>query len=219
MRTRVKICGITRPEDGLAAVRYGADAIGLVFFEQSPRAVDIDTARAIVREIPPFVTVTGLFVNPTEEYVQDVLNKVSVDLLQFHGAEDQSFCAGFGRRYIKALSMQAPSMKENTGQDQVNPVEYARQYPDAVGILFDSYHPDLHGGTGKTFDWDAIPADFKVPMILAGGLDAGNVADAIRQVRPYAVDVSSGVELEKGIKDEKKIVDFMREVSLAQKGL
>lgn len=219
MRTRVKICGITRPEDGLAAVQHGADAIGLVFFEQSPRAVDIDTARAIVREIPPFVTITGLFVNPDRGFVQEVLDKISVDLLQFHGAEDQPFCAGFGRRYIKALSMKTMSDKENTGQEQVNPVEYARQYPDATGILLDAYHPDLHGGTGKTVDWDTIPADFKAPVVLAGGLDAGNVTDAIRQVRPYAVDVSSGVELGKGLKDEKKISDFMRAVSFAEKSL
>ncbi len=208
MRTKVKICGITRPEDGLAAVRHGADAIGLVFFEQSPRAVDIDTACAIVRETPAFVTITGLFVNPEREYVQAVLDKVSIDLLQFHGVEAQQFCAGFGRRYIKAISMKDESATASI-----------QQYSDAAGILFDAYHPDLHGGTGKTFDWDTIPTDLKVPMVLAGGLDAGNVADAIRQVRPYAVDVSSGVELDKGLKDEKKIAAFMKEVGLAQKGL
>ena len=208
MRTRVKICGITRPEDGLAAVQHGADAIGLVFFEQSPRAVDIDTACAIVREIPAFVTITGLFVNPEREYVQAILDKVSIDLVQFHGTETQQFCAGFGRRYIKAISMKDEGATESI-----------QQYSDAVGILLDAYHPDLHGGTGKTFDWDTIPTDLKVPMILAGGLNAGNVADAIRQVRPYAVDVSSGVELEKGLKDESKIAAFMKEVGLAQKGL
>lgn len=207
MRTRVKICGITRPEDGLAAVQHGADAIGLVFFEQSPRAIDIDAACAIVREIPAFVTITGLFVNPEREYVQAVLDKVSIDLLQFHGNETQESCTGFGRRYIKAISMKNKDATESI-----------QQYSDAAGILLDAYHPDLHGGTGKTFDWDTIPTDLKAPVVLAGGLDAGNIADAIRQVRPYAVDVSSGVELEKGLKDESRIAAFMNEVSRVQTG-
>lgn len=213
MRTRVKICGITRALDGLEAVAHGADAIGLVFYEQSPRAIDIEAARAIVREIPAFVTITGLFVDPTAEYVQSVLDEVSVDLLQFHGAETPQFCAGFGRRYIKALSV----VKEKAIQNQVSPIDNIRQYQDAAGLLLDTYHPELSGGTGKTFDWSAIPADLPASLILAGGLNPENVADAIRQVQPYAVDVSSGVESEKGLKDSEKIAAFMSEVSQSNK--
>ena len=208
MRTRVKICGITRSEDGLAAVKYGADSIGLVFFEKSPRAVNIEDACAIVKLMPAFVTITGLFVDPEADYVKAVVDKVSIDLLQFHGAEAQPFCAGFGRRYIKAISMKGEDESENI-----------QQYSDAAGILLDAYHPDVHGGTGKTFDWSAIPADLPAPLILAGGLNPENVADAIQQVQPYAVDVSSGVELDKGIKDSKKIAAFMSEVSRVQASL
>ena len=212
MRTRVKICGITRALDGLEAVSYGVDAIGLVFYEKSPRAVDIETARTIVREIPAFVTIAALFVNPTSEHVQAVLESVPVDLLQFHGNEEPQFCAGFGRRYIKALSMQRRAVQNQAIQTRVSPINSAQQYQDSAGLLLDSYNPEIPGGTGETFDWSAIPADLPAPLILAGGLNPENVADAIQQVQPYGVDVSSGVESEKGIKDSQKIEAFMNNV-------
>lgn len=202
MRTRVKICGITRPEDGVAAARLGADAIGLVFYPQSPRAVSIEQAQAIVCALPPFVTVVGLFVDARPEQVRAVLEAVPIDLLQFHGDECGADCVGFGRPYIKAIAMRS-------GLD-VN--GYASAYPEAVGFLLDAHQDGVPGGTGQRFDWARVPSDFKRPVILAGGLNPNNVAEAIRGVRPYAVDVSSGVEVSKGIKDAAKIAAFLQEV-------
>ncbi len=206
MRTRVKICGITRPEDAVAAARAGADAIGLVFYAPSPRAVSIEQARAVARVVPPFVSVVGLFVDASVETIREVLDQIPLDLLQFHGDECPADCGGYGRPYIKAVSM----------REGVDVAAYARSYPDAAGLLLDAYDPAtpaLRGGTGKTFDWSRVPADLPLPLILAGGLSADNVAEAVRRVRPYAVDVSGGVEASKGIKDAARIHAFMEQVA------
>ena len=203
MRTRVKICGITRPEDGLAAVEAGADAIGLVFYPRSPRFVTPDQALAIVRRLPAFVTVVGLFVNEQPGMIRAMSDAVGLDLLQFHGDEPPDLCRQFNQPYIKALRV-APDM---------DVAAVAATYEDARGILLDAYDPNAHGGTGQTFDWNLIPGKMMSRVILAGGLEPDNVAGAIEQVRPYAVDVSSGVESDKGIKDAGKIAAFMRGVN------
>lgn len=201
-RTRVKICGITRVEDGLAVAQAGADAIGLVFYDKSPRQVELEQARAIVAALPPFVSSVALFVDPTADAVAAVLRTVAPDLLQFHGDETPEFCRGFGRPYLKACRVRP-------GLDLL---QYAARFSAARGLLLDAYVDGEAGGTGQRFDWDLIPQDLPKPMVLAGGLDPGNVAEAIRQVRPWAVDVSSGVEAAKGIKDAAQIAAFMNEV-------
>ena len=202
MRTRVKICGITRPEDGQCAAELGVDAIGLVFYASSPRAVGIETAQAICKVLPPFVSKVGLFVNAPRAEIQQVLEKVPLDVLQFHGDEAPADCEGFGRPYIKALRMAA-------GIDVLTAL---KQFPGAAGILLDSYQAGVPGGTGHTFDWSRVPTHLGQAVILAGGLNPQNVAMAIEQVRPYAVDVSGGVEATKGIKDRDKMTAFMNEV-------
>ena len=199
MRPRVKICGITRVEDGRAAASAGADAIGLVFAD-SPRRVAPDQARAIVAALPPFIKVVGLFVDAPASTIREILGQVPLDLLQFHGAESPADCRACGRPYIKAIRMAA-------GLDVVGE---ARRYEDAVGLLLDTFEPGAAGGTGRTFDWARVPTDLGKPLILAGGLTPENVAAAVRAVRPYAVDVSSGVEQSKGIKDAAKIAAFIR---------
>jgi phosphoribosylanthranilate isomerase len=196
MRTRVKICGITRPEDGQCAAELGVDAIGLVFYASSPRAVGIETAQAICKVLPPFVSKVGLFVNAPRAEIQQVLEKVPLDVLQFHGDEAPADCEGFGRPYIKALRMAA-------GIDVLTAL---KQFPGAAGILLDSYQAGVPGGTGQTFDWS------RVPTHLGQAVIPQNVAMAIEQVRPYAVDVSGGVEATKGIKDRDKMTAFMNEV-------
>lgn len=200
MRTRVKICGITRVEDALAAARAGADAIGLVFAEQSPRHLSLDQAAAIVRALPPFVSVVGLFVDAERGRIDEVLRRVALDLLQFHGTESPEQCRLYHRPYIKAISM----------KPDVNVTALEALYSDAAGLLLDSDHPTLAGGSGAHFDWTRVPRDLAKPVILAGGLTPANVAEAIRVVRPYAVDVSSGVEQSKGIKDAAKMIEFIR---------
>ena len=202
MRTRVKICGITRVEDGLYAAELGADAIGLVFYAASPRAVTIEQAQTICAALPPFVTTVGLFVDAPENEIHSVLDAVPLDLLQFHGEETAAECEGFGRPYIKALRMAA-------GVDVLTAV---KAFDGAAGILLDSYQAGVPGGTGQTFDWSRVPSQFERPLILAGGLTPRNVASAIEQVRPYAVDISGGVEATKGIKDRDKMTAFMNEV-------
>lgn len=204
MRTRVKICGITRAEDASAAIQHGCDAIGLVFYEPSPRYVTPATARSIAAGLPPFVNAVGLFVDADAEYVREVLSQVRLDLLQFHGDETPEYCRQFGVPYLKAVRV----------RPETNLLQYAAAYADAKALLLDAYMPGTPGGTGTTFDWALIPRDFPKPIILAGGLDAGNVSEAIRQCRPYAVDVSGGVERQKGIKDAEKIAAFMRGVVL-----
>lgn len=202
MRTRVKICGITRVEDALAAVRGGADAIGLVFYPASPRYVGVPQAQAICSALPPFVSIVGLFVNPAREEVNAVADAVPVQLLQFHGNEPADTCTGFAQPYIKAVGMQAG----------VDPLGVMAGHPEASGFLLDAYQPDTHGGGGVVFDWSQVPSHCDRPLILAGGLTPENVTAAIEQLRPFAVDVSSGVEQRKGIKSEAKIEAFMRGV-------
>jgi phosphoribosylanthranilate isomerase len=202
-RTRVKICGITRPEDGRRATAHGADAIGLVFFSDSPRHVTIATAMEITASIHPFVTVVGLFVNARATEIEQVLGQVPLDLLQFHGQECNADCSRFGVPFIKSIAM----------HPDISVPDIMASYPDARGFLLDTWQPQTHGGSGQAFDWQQIPADLQSPFILAGGLDPENVAAAIRQVRPYAVDVSSGVESAPGIKSADKISAFMHGVS------
>lgn len=199
---RIKICGITRVEDALAAAEAGADAIGLVFYAPSPRAVDAQQAAAIVRALPPFVTSVGLFVNATEAEVRGVLAEVPLDLLQFHGDEPEEFCLRFARPYLKAIRM----------RDDLDLQAQVAGWPSASGILLDSYTPGVPGGTGETFDWQRIPQQRDWPLVLAGGLRVDNVQTAIAECRPWAVDVSGGVEQAKGIKDVEKIKAFIREV-------
>lgn len=202
---RSKICGITRIEDALAAAEAGADAIGLVFYAKSPRAVDVERARAIVAALPPFVSTVGLFVNATRQSIQEVLEGVPLDLLQFHGDESPADCAGHGRPWFKALRVRP-------GEDIR---ARAAAYGEACGILLDSYVAGVPGGTGELFDWSLIPADLDKPLVLAGGLTPENVCQAIEQVRPYAVDVSGGVEVAKGIKDVQKVRLFVEQVRQA----
>jgi len=202
MRTRVKICGITRAQDAIKAVEFGADAIGLVFYEKSPRAVTIDEARAIIQKIPPFVSIVGLFVDPSPKDVAAVLHRVSLDLLQFHGDELPSECSAYGKPYIKAIKI----------REGVDIAAQVNRYATARGILLDTYDPKLPGGTGRVFDWSIIPKGLSKPIILAGGLTPENVWQAITKVRPFAVDVSGGVEADKGIKDIEKLAAFMRGV-------
>ena len=207
MRTRVKICGITRPEDALAAVRAGADAIGLVFYPSSPRVVSISQAAEIVRRLPAFVSSVGLFVDAAPETVEAVLQSVPLDLLQFHGDESAQACERYARPYIKALRM----------HPEMDLVVMEKTYQQAAGLLLDSYQPGVPGGTGAVFDWERIPDSMRQRIILAGGLSPDNVASAIARIHPYAVDVSGGVEREKGIKDEMKISAFMRGVESAKR--
>ncbi len=202
--TRTKICGITRVEDALAVARSGADALGLVFYEKSLRHVTVQRAVELVIAIPPFVTVVGLFVNPSEDEVRNVLRQVPLDVLQFHGEESPEFCMQFGRPYLKAVRV----------RQGVDLIQCAARYAGAQGLLLDAFIEGTHGGTGESFDWVLIPHDLPLPVILSGGLHAGNVAKAISQVRPYAVDVSSGVETAKGIKDAAKVAAFINEVKL-----
>ncbi len=204
MRTRIKICGLTRADDVDAAVNAGVDAIGFVFYAPSPRCLSIEQATALAAHVPPFVTKVGLFVNENESAVKQILSSITLDLLQFHGEEDEAYCRSFGRPYIKAARVRP-------GLDLV---EFARSYPSATGLLLDSY-VEGYGGKGEMFDWSIIPSWLPLPMILSGGLHGGNVAAAIRQLHPWAVDVSSGVESSKGIKDATKIADFVTAVKYA----
>jgi len=205
MATAVKICGITREADAMAAARLGAHAVGFVFCAKSPRNVAIAAAKKLAGELPPFVTAVGLFVNPAAREVEGVLKEVSLNLLQFHGEETPEFCARFGVPFIKAARVKA-------GLDLI---QYAHHYRAARGLLLDAYVADTHGGTGTAFDWSLIPSGMPLPVILSGGLNPANVGDAIRRVSPWAVDVSSGVEASPGVKDPQKIAAFMKEVRSA----
>ncbi len=202
MRTRVKICGITRVEDALAAARAGADAIGLVFHAPSPRAVQPATAREIALRVPAFVSVVGLFVDAPAESVREVLGQVPLDLLQFHGREPPDYCRSFGRRYIKAVAV----------GPETDPRQAARIYADAAALLLDNARPGVPGGTGETFDWGRIPAGLGMPWVLAGGLGPDNVREAVARLRPWAVDASSKVEQSPGIKDAGLMEAFVDEV-------
>jgi phosphoribosylanthranilate isomerase len=200
MSTAVKICGITRPEDGLAAAHAGAHAIGLVFDPRSPRCVRAEQARAVTDALPPFVTAVGLFVDPDPALVRATLQQASLQLLQFHGDESPQFCASFGVPFVKSVRV-APG---------VDLLQCARRFAAAKGLLLDTFVEGAHGGTGKVFDWGLIPPGLPLPVVLAGGLTPENVGQAIRRVRPWAVDVSSGVERQKGIKDAARIAAFIK---------
>ena len=217
MRTRVKICGITRVDDALAAAQAGVDAVGLNFWPGTPRRVTLEQARAIVAALPPFVSRVGLFVDPSVEDVRAALAAVPLDALQFHGQEPGTFCRSFGHPYLKAVAM----------REGVDLLESVSQFDDAAGLLFDAFQPgDLPGGTGHAFDWSRLTGEFRArlrpPLVLSGGLDPDNVARAIRTVQPYAVDVSSGVEERgadgrprRGLKDAARIAAFMQGVRSA----
>lgn len=211
INTRIKICGITRPEDALTAASLGADAVGLVFYEPSPRNVDIDQACAVVDCLPPFVTRVGLFVDAKPELVNRVLEKVGLDLLQFHGDESPQDCEEYNRPYIKAIRM----------RDDVDLQSEAQRFTSASGLLLDAYQPGIPGGTGESFDWSRVSKDvlqkLDKPVILAGGLNQSNVGGAILLVQPYAVDVSGGIESEKGVKDHARMSAFVKAVHLADR--
>ena len=202
MHTRIKICGITRSDDALAAARLGADAIGLVFAPGSKRCLDVEKARAITESLPPFLQVIGLFMDQPEEEVSRIIEAVPLDILQFHGLEEPRYCRRFGRRYVKAVGM----------ANLEDPATVIDQYPDAAGILLDSHVHGKAGGTGKTVNWKQLPRVTALPVILAGGLDPDNVGEAVRTVRPFAVDVSSGVESSPGMKDPVLMQAFIEEV-------
>lgn len=204
-RTRIKICGLTREEDVDAAVAAGADAIGFVFYEKSPRYVTPARAAALARRLPPFVSAVGLFVNADPAVVLATLGEVQLHVLQFHGDESEADCCRYARPYLKAARV----------TPELDLVQYASRFPSAQGILLDAF-VEGYGGGGKIFDWTLIPSDLGRPIVLSGGLDAANVGEAVRRVRPAAVDVSSGVEAAKGIKDPLKIEAFVAAVRAAQ---
>lgn len=201
LRTRVKICGITRAEDAIAAARAGADAIGLVFYPPSPRYISVERAREIRDVLPPFVQTVALFVNADAAQVAQVIGRVHPAMLQFHGDETPELCGQFGLPFVKACRL----------KPGVDALEYLRPFSGAAAWLFDSYVPE-YGGVGESFDWSLLPAAHERPFILSGGLARENIAEAIRRVRPWGVDVSSGVESAKGIKDAAKIAAFIAEV-------
>lgn len=205
MISRVKICGLREVETAVETACLGADAIGLVFYAPSPRAVDIETAGRIVRALPPFVSAVGLFVDADPGFVRQVLDSVSLDLLQFHGEESPAYCRQFNRPYLKAVRV----------KPGLNLLEYAARYPDTRGLLVDAWVSNAPGGTGETFDWALLPSELPLPLILSGGLNPGNVAGAIQRTHPWAVDVSSGVESGRGIKDVAKIAAFVEAVRSA----
>jgi len=203
MPTRIKICGITQADDAQAAVHAGADAIGLVFAPKSPRRVSLEQAINIAASLPPFVTTVALFVNAARAEVEEVIHALKPGCLQFHGEESPAYCASFAWPWLKAVRVKAG----------VDLLQCAALYAGAQGMLLDAYSPHAHGGTGECFDWGLIPPQFPIPVVLAGGLQPENVGAAIRQVRPWAVDVSSGVESAPGVKDVTKIAAFIKEVT------
>lgn len=202
MSVRVKVCGITRSEDAIAAVQCGVDAIGFVFWPHSSRYIDPESARRIAEVIPPFICTVGVYVDPDAAWVEQTARAAKLNLLQFHGDESPEFCNQFPQPYIKAIRV----------KPDADLLQYAQRYGAAKGLLLDTYAADMPGGTGHAFDWQLIPQQLSLPLILSGGLNPDNVARAIKQTQPWAVDVSSGVEAAKGIKDEKKIIAFMQGV-------
>jgi phosphoribosylanthranilate isomerase len=207
-RTRIKICGLREAAHARVAAEAGADAIGLVFYPRSPRCVSPEEAARVAASLPPFVTAVGLFVDADAAHVRSVLEAVPLDLLQFHGEETPEYCASFGRPFVRAVRM-------GPGTDLL---EYAQRFSRARALLLDAFQPGQPGGTGHTFDWARIPRELPIPVILSGGLTAGNVGRAVREVRPWAVDVSSGVEAGRGVKDPQKIVEFIRSVQREDAG-
>lgn len=199
LATKVKICGITTADAGLCAAEAGADALGFVFYEPSPRHIEPSAAATIIAQLPPFLTTVGLFVNAAPDFVSKVVAETSLDLLQFHGDETNAFCCQFGKPFIKAVRVKSEQCIEQA----------LVAFPSAKALLLDAYVEGIPGGTGNQFDWGYIPKDTTVPLILAGGLTPDNVADAVAQCSPYAVDVSGGVERSKGVKDFAKIRAFI----------
>jgi len=203
MRTRVKICGFTQVQDAVDAANLGVDAIGLVFYPPSPRNVSIEKAVEIVKALPAFVTVVALFVDETEAQIREVLNNVAIDCIQFHGDETVQQCRLYNKPYMKAIRM----------RPELDVMALAEEYNDASAILLDAYHPGIKGGSGSKFDWDLIPNNCSLPVILAGGLQVDNAKQAVQSVKPYALDVSSGVESSKGIKDVAKMAAFIQAIN------
>ncbi|GGP18643.1 phosphoribosylanthranilate isomerase [Silvimonas iriomotensis] len=199
-QVRIKICGLRDPATARAAAQMGADAIGLVFYEPSPRNVSVEEAKAVLAALPAFVTSVGLFVNADPDWLRDLLQVLPLDLLQFHGDESPEYCRSFGKPWIKAVRV-----KQDT-----NLIEYAAQFHDARGLLVDAFVEGTPGGTGEAFDWSLIPEDLPLPLILSGGLNPGNVSEAVAAVAPWAVDVSSGVESTRGVKDLNKVAQFIK---------
>jgi phosphoribosylanthranilate isomerase len=202
MRTRIKICGLRDPAHARLAASEGADAIGLVFHPASPRFVAVEEAARVMVELPPFVMAVGLFVDTPEAEIRAVLARVRLDLLQFHGEETPAECERYGVPYLRAVRM----------EEGVDLVEYAHRFSRAKALLLDAHVPGIPGGTGRRFDWGRIPRELPIPFVLSGGLDSENVSQAIRETRPWAVDVSSGVESQRGMKDPAKITAFIRSV-------
>jgi len=205
LRTKIKICGITNLKNALEAVEVGVDALGFVFFSKSPRYINPKKARAIINLLPSFVLRVGLFVNAPKEEVLSVISESRVNLLQFHGDEDEKFCNQFNLPYIKAISL----------KDGINLLEYCQLFVSSSAILIDTYSHEMRGGTGKIFNWDLIPKNLPLPLIIAGGLDSKNVSSLINSVNPYGVDVSGGVEIDKGIKDLSMMKNFVLGVNNA----
>lgn len=203
MRTRTKICGFTQIDDAVVAAKLGVDAIGLVFYPPSPRNVSLEQAEAIVNALPAFVTVVALFVDESEARINEVLDQVSIDCIQFHGNESANACRLYKKRYIKAIRM----------KQGLDIMKISTDYHDASALLLDAYHPGILGGSGSQFDWDLIPDTNSLPIILAGGLDESNAKQAVQKVNPYALDVSSGVERTKGIKDVVKMAAFVEAIN------
>jgi len=203
MRTRVKICGFTQVQDAVDAANLGVDAIGLVFYPPSPRNVSIEKAVEIVKALPAFVTVVALFVDETETRIREVLNNVAIDCIQFHGDETVQQCRLYNKPYMKAIRM----------KPELDVMALAEEYSDASALLLDAYHPGVKGGSGSKFDWDLIPNNCSLPVILAGGLQMDNAKQAVQSVKPYALDVSSGVESSKGIKDVAKMAAFIQAIN------
>jgi phosphoribosylanthranilate isomerase len=202
---KIKICGLTDPENSKQIASLDIHAIGLVFFNESPRAVSIEQANEIIQELPPFINKVGLFVNANSNFVDQVLNSVNIDTIQFHGDESSSDCSQFQMPFIKAIRM-----REGT-----NLLSQAEEFSSASGLLLDSFEEDSYGGTGKSFDWNLIKNNLDLPIILAGGLNKDNIMSAIEKTQPYAIDISSGVEVDKGIKDiekTKEIIEIVKSI-------
>lgn len=202
-RTRVKICGFTDTDQAQFAAQMGIDALGLVFYPPSPRAIDCTQAQAIIRSLPPFITIVALFVNETAEQINQVLKQTGADMIQFHGDESPEFCRSFARPFIKAIRV----------QDDTDIIAESKRYTDARGLLLDAWHPDSHGGTGTQFNWDQVPDQCELPLILAGGLTPDNIQQALHTSQLDTVDISSGVEFAKGQKSPEKIASFLQQIN------
>lgn len=200
--TKVKICGLTNVENAKSMANYSIDAIGLVFYEKSPRFVDIKTAQQIIEVLPPFINRIGLFVNAEKSFIDKVIKNVAIDTLQFHGDETPQECEKYQLPFIKAIRV----------DEQTDLKKQASDYKNASGLLLDAKHKTLYGGSGESFDWNLAKKEINLPIILAGGLTVNNVAQAIEQVQPFGVDVSSAVEKSKGFKDIEKIKLFMEKI-------